>query len=261
MIFRALTAIGLSTLGAVFACSDAEPVREPGAAGGGAGGSAAGQGGSQAQGGSAGAAGKGGGGSAATGGSGGGTEATGGTGQGGTAGGPVGGMGGDPGEPPGGAPNGGEAGSGPGGGDVLPECLDAPLLSDTRTEALSFTGAGLTLGIVRRADPDSFGTSGTTPWLPQRFALVRGNVAECVTNVAELEYSVSHHNFDDVFRASYGDETWVFRQKRQDYGYPATFSVESRGGGDALLWGPVSLTLSSCQELLNDESCAPTYLQ
>jgi hypothetical protein len=114
------------------------------------------------------------------------------------------------------------------------------------------------VAIVRRVDPDAFGTSGTTVWLPQRFGLVRGSVAECITDVASLDYTVSHHNFDDVMTASHGAETWAFSQTRQDYGFPAMFSVEARSG-NTVLWGPTTLTLVDCQELLEGESCLTRY--
>jgi hypothetical protein len=143
---------------------------------------------------------------------------------------------------------------------VIADCLDAPVVAETRTEALEFSGAGLSLAIVRRVDPDAFGTSGTTVWLAQRFGLVRGGVAECLSDVQDLVYTGSHHNFDDVMTASYGAETWFFSQTRQDYGFPAVFSVEARQG-NTLVWGPVPLTLVSCQELLNNESCSATYLE
>lgn len=157
---------------------------------------------------------------------------------------------------------GGSAGSGGAGdgGQVIEECLDAPVVAETQTEALEFSGAGVRMGIVRRVDPDAFGTSGTTVWLPQRFGLVRGGVAECISEVAALNYTVSHHNFDDVMTASHGAETWTFSQTREDYGFPATFSVEARSG-NVVVWGPTTLTLVGCQELLQGESCLMRYQQ
>jgi hypothetical protein len=250
MIFRAFASLGVLFLTASFGCSEGDSDGANGAGGGGSGGSA--QGGSKAQGGSAGnGSGKAGSSSAGT--STAGTD----TGEGGETSPPGGGgAAGDPGSV-GGAGQ-GEGGAPPDGGQVIADCLDAPVLVETRTEALELTGAGLTLAIVRRVDPDAFGTSGTTVWLAQRFGLVRGGVAECISDVAELDYTVSHHNFDDVMTASYGAETWLFSQTRQDYGFPAMFSLEARNG-NAVVWGPVTLTLVSCQELLQGESCLTTY--
>lgn len=164
-------------------------------------------------------------------------------------------------EPVAGAPH-GDAGSGsggaPGNGELVSECLDAMVIDEVRTEALHFQGAGLELGIVRRVDPDSVGTSGTTPWLPQRFALVRGAVAECVADSNDLDYLGSHHNFDDEMTASVGNETWLFKQMRVDYDEPTSWSVEARSG-DTVLWGPVTLTLLSCQRLDMPDNCAESY--
>jgi hypothetical protein len=160
-----------------------------------------------------------------------------------------------------GAPS-GDAGSAsggaPGDGELISECLDAPVIDEVRTEALHFQGAGLELGIVRRVDPDSFGTSGTTPWLPQRFALVRGAVAECVSELSDLDYLGSHHNFDDQMTASVGNETWLFKQMRVDYDQPTSWTVEAHNG-NTVLWGPVTLTLLSCQRLDMPGSCAESY--
>lgn len=155
------------------------------------------------------------------------------------------------------AGNAGTAGQTPN-GDVVEECLDAPVLDDTRTEALSFQGQGLRLGIVRRADPDSLGTSGTTPWLAQRFALERGATAQCVSDTGVLDYVGSRHNFDDTMSATHGAETWVFRQTREDYDMPTHWTVEARTGS-SVTWGPVALTLLSCQRVDTDASCADFY--
>ncbi len=247
MISRALAALGLLILTTAFACSDGE---SDGAAGGSGG---TGQGGTQAQAGSSGSgAGKAGSASAGT--AAGGTE----VGEGGDA--AMGGTEGGAGDTGAGGSAAGGGGAAPGGDEVIAECLDAPVIAETRTEALQFSGAGLTLAIARRVDPDAFGTSGTTVWLPQRFGLVRGAVATCISEVQDLDYTVSHHNFDDAMSASYAGQTWIFKQTRQEYGFPAMFSLEGREG-NTLVWGPVTLTLVSCQELLSNDSCAPSYEQ
>jgi len=250
MIFRAFASLGLVVLTATFACSGGDT---DGTGGSGAGGSAAGtaQGGSKAQAGNAGnGPGKAGSSSAGAGMAG--TDA----GEGGDT--ALAGSGGVAGDAGAGGVGTGEGGAAPDGGQVIADCLAAPVVAATRTEALEFSGAGLSLAIVRRVDPEAFGTSGTTVWLPQRFGLVREGIAQCISDVPALDYTVSHHNFDDVMTASYGVETWIFSQTRQDYGFPAMFSLEAREG-NALVWGPVTLTLVSCQELLDGESCLLTY--
>lgn len=149
-------------------------------------------------------------------------------------------------------------GAGGSSGDVIAECLDAPVLDETRTEALQLEGAGVRLALVRREDPDALGTSGTTPWLAQHFALERGAIAECVTSPADLSYTASHHNFDDEMTAKGAEQSWLFTQTRAGYDSPTSWTVEARQQ-DAVLWGPVTLTLVSGRRLDSDDDCADAY--
>jgi hypothetical protein len=253
LLLQALTCLALLASVFVSACSnDSDPPANQGGNGGATGGSSS-QAGASSQ------AGKtGGGGSSSTAGSSNAGSSSGGDGSGGSAGNAGGAAGGDAAA---GAPN-GDAGSDSGGapdeGSLVSDCLDAPVIDEVKTEALHFQGAGLELGIVRRADPDSIGTSGTTPWLPERFALVRGAVAECVSTLAALDYVASHHNFDDQMTATAAGETWVFQQMRVDYDQPTLWTVQARNGNTAL-WGPVTLTLLSCERLDMPGSCAEFY--
>lgn len=156
----------------------------------------------------------------------------------------------------------GAAGSGEGGsgqGDaVIEACLDAAVIGNTRTEALSFVGDGVSVGIVRRVDPDGVGTSGTTIWLPQRFALVRGAVAECVSAESSLSYMITHHNFDDSMSAMSGGQTWTITHAQLDYDKPQTWNIVGKQGQN-VVWGPVGLTLSSCLRLDNQQDCTDAY--
>jgi hypothetical protein len=151
-----------------------------------------------------------------------------------------------------------EGGAGPGHEDLIASCLDAPVIDDVRTEALQFEGNGVSVAIVRRVDPDAFGTSGTTVWLAERFGLVHEQTAACVSATQDLDYTVSHHNFDDLMTASSGGQTWVFTQTRQDYGTPTQWTVSTKQG-NAVVWGPVVLTLVSCQRLDMAQDCAAMY--
>jgi hypothetical protein len=137
-------------------------------------------------------------------------------------------------------------------------CLDAAFAGETRTEALYFTGSGLELGLVRYADPDSFGTSGTTPWIAERFALWRGAEEACVTDTDSLVYTGSHHNFDDSLAVSSGEVVWTFTQTRVDYDTPTSWTIAATRSGE-LAWGPVTLTLVSCERLDVTESCSGSY--
>jgi hypothetical protein len=151
----------------------------------------------------------------------------------------------------------GDAGAGPG-DSVIETCLDTSVIGGTRTEALSFVGDGVSVGIVRRVDPDGFGTSGTTIWLPQRFALVRGDVAECVSVTDNLSYKITHHNFDDSMSATSGGETWTLTHAQLDYDKPQMWTVDGKQA-QAVVWGPIALTLTSCLRLDNQQDCTSTY--
>ena len=154
----------------------------------------------------------------------------------------VGGAGGEDGE------RGGEAGANQagadGGGDVIADCLKAPVVPDTNTQAVRFTGSGVELGIVRHY-PIDLGISKALPYTLQRFALVRGDVAVCVSDPQSLDYTPSHHNWDDEATASAGSETWVLKTTSVS-GAPS--SVEGRIA-DSLTWGPLELSLASCERL------------
>ncbi|HVY31757.1 MAG TPA: hypothetical protein VHB79_34715 [Polyangiaceae bacterium] len=182
------------------------------------------------------------------------------------AGGQAAGGGGSAGTPPAsgaagtGAGNGGvpgDGGAGPGGGEIE-ACLDSPVKGGVRTEALSFVGDGVEVGIVRRIDPDGVGTSGTTIWLPQSFGLVRGAVAACVADEASLSYQITHHNFDDSMSATSQGETWTLTHAQLDYGAPQTWSLDAKQGQN-VVWGPVALSLKSCLRLDNQQDCTAAY--
>jgi hypothetical protein len=163
----------------------------------------------------------------------------------------------------GGAAAGGAVGeAGAGGSDPNPDliatCLDAEVIDDTRTEALTLQGDGLDLAIVRRVDPDGFSTSGTTVWLAQRFGIVKGSLAKCVTTPADLTYTISHHNFDDKMTAKVDGQTLLVTLTRTDYSAPAAWTVTAQQG-DATSWGPLPLVLVGCTRLDSGENCLPSY--
>jgi hypothetical protein len=149
-------------------------------------------------------------------------------------------------------------GDGGDGIDFVSACLDEAASRDSRTEKLKMSGEGTSIGIVRYVDPDAFGTSGTTVWLPERFVIARGATAKCLTDSTQLAYQVSHHNFDDSFSATEGDLTWVWKQMRADYGVPTKWTVEARQD-DQLVWGPVELTLETCMVLNDSSACSEQY--
>jgi hypothetical protein len=151
----------------------------------------------------------------------------------------------------------GEGGSDPG-EDVIAMCLDAEVIDDTRTEALTLEGDGVSVAIVRRVDPDGVGTSGTTIWLSQRFGIEKGALAQCVSNDADMTYMISHHNFDDKMTAKIDGQTLLVSLTRVDYDSPTAWNVSAKQG-DAVLWGPLTLELVGCQRLDSGQNCLPMY--
>jgi hypothetical protein len=152
------------------------------------------------------------------------------------------------------------AGEGAGGADssgaTIRDCLDAPSLG-SRTEAIHFESEGVSAAIVRRIDPEGFGTSGTLVWVAQRFGLVRGDVAACVSASGDLSYTISHHNFDDTMTASSSGQTWVWHQEGE-YGQQGTFTLTGERDGQ-VQWGPVRLSVVSCKRLDDGSDCTARY--
>jgi len=154
---------------------------------------------------------------------------------------------------------GAEPGSDAGPGPDVTACLEAAQGKDTRTEALEFRGDdGTKIAIVRYVDPDGFGTSGTTIWLPERFGYARGAASACVTETKKLSYEISHHNFDDVMAAEVDGLSVSFHQDRVDYDQPMFFSAQAKRG-ETLVWGPIDLNLVSCRNLTEDQDCKDRY--
>jgi hypothetical protein len=242
-LFRTCSLLAV-TLSLVAACSD-DSSDSPGGGGAGSGGQA-GSGGSAGSG--AGRAPVGGGGSSGAGTAGKGGSAGANAGDGGS-------NAGSGGDAPGGV--GGEGGSTPG-DDLIEACLDAKAIDGTLTEALTLKGDGVDLAIVRRRDPDGISTSGTTVWLAQRFGIVKGALGKCVTDAADMTYTISHHNFDDEMTAEVDGQTLVMTLARDGYFKPVMWTVTAKQG-DAVAWGPLPLTLIACTELDSGVNCLPSY--
>jgi hypothetical protein len=145
-----------------------------------------------------------------------------------------------------GGSGGGDAGANQGGaggeGDVVGDCLNAPVMPGTETQALRLTGEGIELGLVRHVELDALND---LPFVLQRFALVRGDVAECVTDEARLKYTFSHHNMADVMTASAGAQSWVVSASAT---FGDAWTIEGKTGGGAT-WGPSVLTIESCERI------------
>jgi hypothetical protein len=149
--------------------------------------------------------------------------------------------------------------SGAGGAASVDECLDGAVIQDTKTELLEFVAEpSLAVGLVRYPDPDMMGTSGTTVWVGERFAVANGSVSACVTESANLDYVVSYHNFDDQLVVTSGSVTYTFTQTREGYEAGTIWTVKAEEGG-AVSWGPVTLELVRCLDLTSNNDCSGYY--
>jgi hypothetical protein len=194
---------------------------------------AAGRGGS-----GGGTGGRGGAGGGGTGGAGG-SAGTGGTGGTGGAGG-TGGSTADAGMAP--RDSGGGGGSGGGGLDACFAGL-RPLKDyqvSTKVSADGSTRARVALEIV----PGGVGTSGTKVWRFIRFALERGGMNVCVTDMAQLKYMGSRHNCMDTATATASGITYKIERPERE------MSRISASGEAA--WPAVMLTNTSC---MSDNQC------
>jgi hypothetical protein len=141
-------------------------------------------------------------------------------------------------------------------------CLeDASPVRDTRTEVITFSSDTLAVGFVRHVDPDAFGTSGSTQWLPQLFGIFVADDQTCLSDAEALEYMSSYHNFADVFTASDVDldRVYTLKQGREGYDEPVFFDLEAKRENGDVYFEPTPLVLESCHELFYDEDCLEKY--
>lgn len=180
-----------------------------------------------------------------TGGSNGGT-ANGGTTNGGANGGGTAGTGGTPAEGGSGGNSSGDLDGGGMGGASLEECFQG--LRDgvgTYQDATKVSMGGEYRFRLALETADRFGTSGTVPWLPYRFAIDTPDGSVCVTEETALmnAYTGSHHNCDDTF-------SWTDGALRYEIGHPDT-AVDRPSSltiyeGQDVIAGPIRLDLETC---------------
>jgi len=195
-----------------------------GTTGGGGTGGKVGTGGNMGTGGSVGT-----GGSTGTGGAGGGQGGTGGSKPDGGA-----GMGG------GGPGTGGTGGGGSGGGTTLDQCFaNLPTLNGSyqiSTKASADGGTRIRVAL----EVNGFGTSGTKAWALIRFGIERGTNSACVTDMAQLKYTTSHHNCADKATATAANGV-VYAITAPDR---PTAMVSASG---AAAFPPVTVTQTACK--------------
>jgi hypothetical protein len=103
-----------------------------------------------------------------------------------------------------------------------------------------------------------FGTSGTYPWLPIRFALQTASDGLCITDEPLLarSYRGSRHNCTDVLDLTLTDRRYEIRAPDTRAAPPArTTSTLSIFDGSTLIQGPTVLTPATCTTQLPALPC------
>jgi hypothetical protein len=92
---------------------------------------------------------------------------------------------------------------------------------------------------------DRFGTSGTVPWLPYRFAIETPEGSVCVTDEAALAtaYTGSHHNCEDTFSWTDGALRYEIDHPDTATDRPASLTIYE---GQTVVAGPIRLDLETC---------------
>lgn len=165
--------------------------------------------------------------------------ASGGNDAGGSAGQPDGGEGGNAGEP-----------NDPGGGGMngasLDECFDGLRDGTGRYQvATKVDMAGDYRFRLALETADRFGTSGTVPWLPYRFAIETPTASVCVMDETELAaaYTGSHHNCEDAFSWTDGALRYEIEHADTAVDRPSSLIIYE---GQAVVAGPIRLDLETC---------------
>lgn len=122
-----------------------------------------------------------------------------------------------------------DTGAADAGPDPLAACLagvtplpNAAYASTNRFESADGT---ITLAFVIQPDPDSLGTSGTAVFVARGMALSISGTLHCLTTPAELDYQVTHHNFDDTLSVTVADTVYTWKVDLEDYGAVPAYTL------------------------------------
>lgn len=133
---------------------------------------------------------------------------------------------GDSGSPDSGAHDGGGEDAG---ADELASCVAGftPLANAAYASTNHFrTASGdIQLAFVIQPDPDSLGTSGTTPFVARALAIEIEGTVHCFDDPADLDYQVSHHNFDDTLSVTVLGGVYTWKVDLEDYGAVPTYTL------------------------------------
>jgi hypothetical protein len=140
----------------------------------------------------------------------------------------------------------------------IANCLETTaFVPNTSTEVLLLSGPDIEAGLIRYDDPDMGGTSGTIPWIGERFALIHQDVILCVTDEESLDYQGSYHNFDDSFVITHNGTIYTLDiQRPGGYSSAVIFTLSAKG---AYAFAPVELSLDKCTNLFSQTDCLTRY--
>jgi hypothetical protein len=92
---------------------------------------------------------------------------------------------------------------------------------------------------------DRFGTSGSVPWLPYRFAIDTPEGSACVTDETALAaaYAGSYHNCEDAFSWTEGELRYEIEHPDTAVDRPSSLTIYD---GQNVVAGPIRLDVETC---------------
>lgn len=122
-----------------------------------------------------------------------------------------------------------DLGSGDAGPDELGDCVagftPVPNAQYASTNRFRTADGSIELAFVIQPDPDAFGTSGTTVFLARAAAVSIDGTVHCFTDPADLDYQVSHHNFDDTLTVTVLGDEYTWKVDLEDYGNVPAYAL------------------------------------
>lgn len=122
-----------------------------------------------------------------------------------------------------------DLGSGDAGSDELGDCVagftPVPNAQYASTNRFRTADGSIELLFVIQPDPDALGTSGTTVFLARAAAVSIDGTVHCFTDPADLDYQVSHHNFDDTLTVTVLGDEYTWKVDLEDYGAVPSYTL------------------------------------
>ena len=142
-------------------------------------------------------------------------------------------------------------------GGGLNDCLAGftplPNAQYTSTNRFRTASGDIQLAFVIQPDPDSVGTSGTTPFVARALAIEVEGTVHCFDDPEDLDYQVSHHNFDDTLAVTVQDDVYTWKVDLEDYGDVPTYTITVEP--PSALPSTAILTAVGCSTAPGDHRC------